>query len=107
MQSNQPFWLEERNFLSNDGIENKATEMKWKEINFKVQDMLKVLQRHLIENGTIMLDIYHACWKCIILINRIALNGNSFLTEHAFNLIFNAERQLKQLGFLFLNSNKR
>jgi hypothetical protein len=78
-----------------------ATEMKWKDIMLKGQDLIKQLKEHLIENGTVMLKLFQKTWQCIQRLNEMSLSGNSFLTTKVFNFIFDAEQHLKKIGFKF------
>jgi hypothetical protein len=73
--------------------------MKWKNIRSNGRDLVKVLQNDLVENGTIMLEHFQSIWRCIQQLNKIALHGNSFLTQKVFDVLFDAEQQLKELGF--------
>jgi hypothetical protein len=89
---------ENRNLLENGSQRNNEFEIKWKEIKLIGQEMINVKQQHLIENGTIMLEFFKTTWRYIHWLNKMALNGNSFLTKKEFSFLFEAEQQLKSLG---------
>jgi hypothetical protein len=73
--------------------------MKWKDIKSKGRDLIMGLEKDLAENGKAMLEHFVATWRCIQRLNKIALNGNSFLTQKVFDVLYNAEQQLRDLGF--------
>ena len=103
MHSNQPYrWVyvkKEPTDFTNPANQRYAAEMKWKNIRSNGRDLVKVLQNDLVENGTIMLEHFQSIWRCIQQLNKIALHGNSFLTQKVFDVLFDAEQQLKELGF--------
>ena len=60
---------------------------------------VRILQKELFLNGKAVLEHFQLTWRCIQQLNRIALHGNSFLTQRVFDLIYDAEQHLKELGF--------
>ncbi|XP_046656045.1 uncharacterized protein LOC124349460 isoform X2 [Daphnia pulicaria] len=103
MHSNQPYrWVyvkKEPTDFTNPANQRYEAEMKWKKIRSNGQELVKVLQNDLVENGTIMLEHFQSTWRCIQQLNKIALHGNSFLTQKVFDVLYDAEQQLKELGF--------
>lgn len=85
--------------LSDPANQRYEAEMKWKSIKSTGRDLVAVLQSDLVENGTIMLEQFQTIWRCIQRMNKIALRGNSFLTQRVFDLLYGAEHQLRQLEF--------
>ncbi|EFX87855.1 hypothetical protein DAPPUDRAFT_234300 [Daphnia pulex] len=74
-------------------------EKKLKDINSKGQYSVRKLQNELFLNGTAVLEHYQLTWRCMQQLNIMALHGNSFLTQKVFDLLFDAEQHLKELGF--------
>jgi hypothetical protein len=74
-------------------------EKKLKDIQSKGQYSVRLMQNDLFRNGTSVLKHFQLIWRCIQHLNRIALHGNSFLTQKVFDILFEAEQHLKQLGF--------
>ena len=103
VHSNQPYrWVsvkKETMILPDRTTQRNRADMKWRDIKSKGQDAINSLQKDLMENGTVMLEQFKRTWLCIQNINEMALNGNSFLTQRVFDFLFDAEQQLKQLGF--------
>ncbi|XP_057365091.1 uncharacterized protein LOC130685830 isoform X1 [Daphnia carinata] len=103
MHAIQPFrWVyvkKEPINLSDPANQRYEAEMKWKSIKSTGRDLVAVLQSDLVENGTMMLEQFQTIWRCIQRMNKIALRGNSFLTQRVFDLLYDAEQQLKQLEF--------
>ena len=103
MHSNQPYrWVsvEKETKISPDPskIERNEAEVKWKDIRSKGRDRIRVLEKDLAGNGKVILEHFVATWRCIQRLNRIALRGNSFLTQKVFDVLYDAEQQLKELG---------
>jgi hypothetical protein len=73
--------------------------MKWRDIKSKEQDLIIVLQKDLVENRMIMLEHFQRTWRCIQQLNEIAPQRTSFLTLRVFDLLYDAEQILKELGF--------
>ena len=80
-------------------IERNEAEIKWKDIKSKGRDLIKVLEKDLAANGKVVLEHFTATWRCIQRLNRIALRGNSFLTRKVFDVLYDAEQLIKELGF--------
>lgn len=103
MHSNQSYrWVpaqEEKASGFNPADRRRETEIKWNDMKSKGRELVKQLQKELDENGLTMLEHFQATWRCIQRINEIALRRNSFLTQGVFDCLFEAEQQLKQLGF--------
>ena len=105
MHSNQPYrWecVRKETRISSSEIrtsQRNDAEMKWKDIKSKGRDLIMGLEKDLAENGKAMLEHFVATWRCIQRLNKIALNGNSFLTQKVFDVLYNAEQQLRDLGF--------
>jgi hypothetical protein len=92
---------ENSNLLENESKRNNGVEIKWKEIKLIGQEMINVQRQHLIQNGKIMLELFKKTWRYIYWLNKMALNGNSFLTKKEFYFLFEAEQQLKSLDYQF------
>jgi hypothetical protein len=104
MHSNQPYrWVsvEKVTKVSPDlgKIQRNEAEIKWKDIKSKGRDLIKVLEKDLAANGKVVLEHFTATWRCIQRLNRIALRGNSFLTRKVFDVLYDAEQLIKELGF--------
>jgi hypothetical protein len=79
--------------------QRSEAEMKWRDIKSKGQDLIIVLQKDLVENGMVMLEHFQGTWRCIQQLNEIALLRTTFLTSRVFDLLYDAEQILKELGF--------
>ena len=100
MHANQPYrWVsvKKESMILPDRTRGAAN-MKWRDIKSNGQDVIDALQKDLFENGTVMLEQFKGIWVCIRRLNEMALNGNSFLTQRLFDLLFDAEQHLKELG---------
>ena len=74
-------------------------EKKLKDMKSKGQYSIKLIQNELFLNGTAVLKHFQLIWRCIQQLNSIALHGNSFLTQRVFDILYDAEQHLKELGF--------
>jgi hypothetical protein len=100
MHCNQPFrWVYIKQETRNTLNQRSEAEMKWRDIKSKGQDLIIVLQKDLVENGMVMLEHFQGTWQCIQRLNEIALHRTSFLTLRVFDLLYDAEQILKELGF--------
>ena len=72
-------------------------EIKWNEIESKGRYLLDLQHKDLLENGSALKENFDQTWNSIHQLNKIALRGNSFLTQQVFDLLFDAEQHLKQL----------
>ncbi len=85
--------------LSDDANQKNAVIVKW--IKSKSQEKIKEIKNDLLENGMDILKYFQSIWQSIKWQNNMVLNGNSFLTPRVFDNLFNADQQLKELGFQF------
>jgi hypothetical protein len=100
MHCNQPFrWIYIKQETGNTLNQRSEAKMKWRDIKSKGQDLIIVLQKDLIENGMIMLEHFQRTWRCIKQLNEIALLRTTFLTLRVFDLLYDVEQILKELGF--------
>jgi hypothetical protein len=100
MHCNQPFrWVYIKQETRNTLNQRSEAEMKWRDIKSKGQDLIIVLQKDLVENGMVMLEHFQGTWQCIKQLNEIALLRTTFLTLRVFDLLYDAEQILKELGF--------
>ncbi|EFX70923.1 hypothetical protein DAPPUDRAFT_112264 [Daphnia pulex] len=81
---------------SRPSAENK---MRWSDMKLIGSDQITLLQNHLKENGTTMLKHFQATWGFLQHLNKNALPGTSFFTKGVFDILNNAEQQLKELGY--------
>lgn len=74
-------------------------EKKLKDMKSKGQYSIKLIQNELFLNGTAVLKHFQLIWGCIQQLNSIAFHRNSFLTQRVFDILYDAEQHLKELGF--------
>jgi hypothetical protein len=74
----------------------RQAKIKWNEIESRGSQLLALLHKEILHNAAAMKMNFKNTWDCMRQINRIALHGNSFLTQRVFDLLFDVEQHLKQ-----------
>jgi hypothetical protein len=74
----------------------RQAKIKWNEIESRGSQLLELLHKEILHNAAAMKMNFKDTWDCMRQINRIALHGNSFLTQRVFDLLFDVEQHLKQ-----------
>lgn len=101
MHFNQHFrWVKQE--MKNNSSQSRPSaenKMRWSDMKSISSDQITMLQNHLKENGTTMLKHFQAAWGCLQHLNKNALHGTSFFTKRLFDILNNAEQQLKELGY--------